>query len=206
MAADPVARLGEHHAAGVAILNNELKRAHDATSDTAAIEREIAWTAALEDIAQPFGPAFVWQLVPFVGEMEIGELGLIREYLEDAGVGVGVEIEPRSVEHAMSLATLATRLHRINAKLKQLDAGVVSVDAPPTKKGRGRPVRDKWSQRNGEWAALIYRQGGIDHEEAAAIAKREGIEKRSVLRGARDANRKRREADNADLIRRLART
>ena len=204
MSTNPVARLGAHHAAGVAILNNELKHAHDADSETAAIEHEIAWTAALGDIAQSFGPAFVWRLVPYVGEPEEDELGLIAEYLEDDGGYVA--IEPCSVEHAMSLATLATRLHRINVKLKQLDAGVVSVDAPPTKKGRGRPAGGKapWAERIVEYAARIYSGAGkIDHDEAERLARRDDIEKSAVLRGARDARQERREADNTDLHRRL---
>lgn len=206
MAEDPITRLGAHHAAGVAILNNELKRAQDDASEAASIEHEIAWTADLEAVAQPFGAAFVWQLVPYVGEMEPDELGLIEEYLEDESGRV--EIEPRSVEHAMSLATLATRLHRIKVKRKELDAGLVSADAPPTKKSRGRPPRDKsWKVRADEWAVdvLILRKGRwvLDEKKAGEIAEHERIQKKSVKRAVRAVRQKKEKAENEAILLRL---
>ena len=108
----------------------------------------------------------------------------------------------------MSLATLATRLHRIKVKLKELDAGVVSADAPPTKKSRGRPPRDKsWKVRADEWAVdvLILRRGRwvLDDEKAGEIAEREGIQKKSVKRAVRDVRQKREKAESDAILLRL---
>ena len=185
---DPVARLAEHYQTGIGLLNNELKAAHDEATEAAAIQRERAWTAVLEEIAKPFGSAFVGRLVPNVGAIEQHELRIV----EDAP-------PPRSFDHAMALVTLATRLHRINAKLDQLE-GTAPMHSPA--RPRGRPKSDKPLAKRGEdWAAEMQRERRRQpkptyREVAEKIALREQKQGRvyateTIEREAREVRRKR---------------
>lgn len=182
---EEIQRLVDHRKTGFAILHNELKTVDTDASEAEAIRHEIEWVATALEIAPPFGPAFVASLEP-IGEIKNKTGEEETRLLWDVPVSVA-----RNNDHFWSLVTLAVRLHRIEAKLEEIDRAW-QPSAPPKKQGRP-PGGVSQAENAVAWAAEIRNRpkGMPKRDVAREIAKREERELATVEREARRAEEKR---------------